>query len=75
MLFDAFNEAMDYERPYGVKGKGFAWSKEIGKLVKEPKDNYKNKNCAEVEMRMNEFFGKSIGRIMHWSQFLCGFFP
>ena len=33
-IFDAFNEALDYHRPFGIKGKPLPWRKcVIGRLV------------------------------------------
>ncbi|CAD8124706.1 unnamed protein product [Paramecium sonneborni] len=56
-IFDAYNESLDYLRPFGIKGYPLPWRK-----------NVVSRQVIEVEETLN----RSAKRVIQWAENLCG---
>ncbi|CAD8122296.1 unnamed protein product [Paramecium sonneborni] len=56
-IFDAFNEALDYHRPFGIKGRPLPWRKNV---------IYRQVNSVE------ETLNRSANRVVQWAETLSG---
>ncbi|CAD8198019.1 unnamed protein product [Paramecium pentaurelia] len=56
-IFDAFNEALDYHRPFGIKGRPLPWRKNV--------------ICRQVNL-VEEALEKSSIRVVQWAETLSG---
>ncbi|CAD8125015.1 unnamed protein product [Paramecium sonneborni] len=56
-IFDAFNEALDYHRPFGIKGRPLPWRKNV--------------ICRQVNS-VEETLEKSAFRVVQWAETLSG---
>ena len=65
LIFDALNEALDFYRPYGLKGKPYPWQTNP---MKKGLDKIKEKDAEKL-------LKKARDKVMEWSIFLCGFMP
>ena len=64
MIFDAFNEALDSLRPYGLKGLPYPW-----------KSNIKSSLPREITPgNMNKVIEKAKEKVMNWVVNMCGYF-
>jgi len=64
LIFNSFNEALDFYRPYSLKGQP--------NFLKCPM----NKTFDEIsEENIEEIYTKAIGKTMEWSDTLCGLLP
>lgn len=65
LVFNSFNESLDYYRPYSIKGQP--------NFLKEIKNN---KKLNEInEKNIEDVLIKAIGRTLGWSETLCGLLP
>ncbi|KAM3133062.1 hypothetical protein pb186bvf_014779 [Paramecium bursaria] len=65
MVYEAFNEAINYVRPYGIRGQPYPWKF-------NPLKVYCNRTTVEnIERAM----GFAIAKMLKWGAFLCGFIP
>ena len=64
LLFNSFNESLDFFRPYGIKGQP--------SFLKCSQ----NKKFLEItDQNINEIYCKALGRTLEWSETLCGLLP
>lgn len=63
LIFNCFNEALDYFRPYSLKGQP-NFLKISSKL-----------NKKEEIQNMEEIYNKAIAKTMEWADTLCGLLP
>jgi hypothetical protein len=65
MLFDTFNEALDYFRPFGLKGCPFSWRPNAGRM----------KAIEYGQDKLPEILERAQERVLDWGMFVCGFIP
>jgi hypothetical protein len=63
LAFDCFNEGLDYERVFGIKG-----------VSLPTKENKRNINTYISEHAANRIIDKCYGEVVRWSGFRCGTF-
>ncbi|KRW98263.1 hypothetical protein PPERSA_02207 [Pseudocohnilembus persalinus] len=64
MIFNSFNQSLNFMRPYGILGKPNFWETSQVRL-------YKKVDQENIE----KVLGLSIARVLKWASFLCGFIP
>ncbi len=62
VIFDAFSEALDAFRVFGLKGRPFPWKINSFKLSDKP---IKNKDISNILRKTSE-------KVLEWSASLCG---
>ncbi|KAL4459919.1 hypothetical protein ABPG74_003445 [Tetrahymena malaccensis] len=65
LIFDCFNEALDFLRPFSLGGKPLPWKLNQKKLA----------NLKVKDMDIERVLGMAIGRTLKWGSCLCGFIP
>jgi len=65
MILDCFNEALDYIRPYGIKGKPLSW------LTNSSNISFQ----MVLSCNIDKVCSFAISRILNWGTYLCGFLP
>ncbi|CAD8058482.1 unnamed protein product [Paramecium sonneborni] len=65
MVYEAFNEAINYVRPFGIRGQSYPWKS-------NPLKVYQNITIPET---LDRAFGFAISKMLKWGSFLCGFIP
>lgn len=61
-IFEAFNEALDYERVYGLRGKPFPWKVTHEKISEKPLGHH----------AIPRILQRAKTRVIDWSKHLCG---
>lgn len=61
-VFDAFNEALDYYRPYGLMGIPFSWK---SSKIYRPREI--------TEDLLDLVLEKTKEKVLIWSSFMCGY--
>ncbi|CAD8196360.1 unnamed protein product [Paramecium pentaurelia] len=56
-IFDAYNESLDYFRPFGIKGKPLPWRRNV--ISRQIKD-------------LDETLNQSASKVVQWAETLCG---
>ncbi|CAD8060360.1 unnamed protein product [Paramecium sonneborni] len=65
MVYEAFNEAINYVRPFGIRGQPYPWKS-------NPLKVYQNLTTPET---VDRAMGFAISKMLKWGSFLCGFIP
>ncbi|CAK82137.1 unnamed protein product (macronuclear) [Paramecium tetraurelia] len=65
MVYEAFNEAINFVRPYGIRGQPYPWKS-------NPLKVYQNLTTPET---IDRAMGFAIAKMLKWGSFLCGFIP
>ncbi|CAK56319.1 unnamed protein product (macronuclear) [Paramecium tetraurelia] len=65
MIYEAFNESINYIRPYGIRGQPYPWKS-------NPLKVYQNQTTKES---IDRSMGFAISKMLKWGSFLCGFIP
>ncbi|EAR90906.2 IQ calmodulin-binding motif protein, putative (macronuclear) [Tetrahymena thermophila SB210] len=65
LIFDCFNEALDFLRPFSLGGKPLPWKLNQKKLA----------NLKVKDQDIERVLGMAIGRTLKWGSCLCGFIP
>lgn len=65
LIFDCFNEALDFLRPFSLGGKPLPWKLNQKKLA----------NMKIKDLDIERVLGMAIGRTLKWGSCLCGFIP
>ncbi|KAL4506565.1 hypothetical protein ABPG72_000136 [Tetrahymena utriculariae] len=65
LIFDCFNEALDFLRPFSLGGKPLPWKLNQKKLA----------NMKIKDHDIERVLGMAIGRTLKWGSCLCGFIP
>lgn len=63
VIFDAFNEALDNHRLYGLKGRPFPWKVDATKVNSAPITHDK----------IPSILRKSVSKVVDWAECQCGF--
>ncbi|EGR30098.1 IQ calmodulin-binding motif family protein, putative [Ichthyophthirius multifiliis] len=61
-IFEAFNEALDYQRVYGLRGKPFPWKTTSEKI------SQKDVQIQKIDGVLN----KGLEKVTEWASYLCG---
>ncbi|KAL4429918.1 hypothetical protein ABPG74_000284 [Tetrahymena malaccensis] len=61
-IFEAFNEALDYQRMYGLRGKPFPWKITHEKISEKP---HSSQDIPKILQKASE-------KVIEWSSCLCG---
>ncbi|EAR83714.2 IQ calmodulin-binding motif protein, putative (macronuclear) [Tetrahymena thermophila SB210] len=61
-IFEAFNEALDYQRMYGLRGKPFPWKITHEKISEKP---HSQQDIPKILQKASE-------KVIEWSSCLCG---
>ncbi|EAR82444.2 IQ calmodulin-binding motif protein (macronuclear) [Tetrahymena thermophila SB210] len=63
VIFDAFNEALDNHRLYGLKGRPFPWKVDATKI----------NNAPITHDKVPSILRKSVTKVIEWAECQCGF--
>ena len=62
-VFDAFNEALDFFRPFGIKGYPCPWMTNFSDIPP----------LLPTETLFTSMIEKTLQRVLEWSSLMCGF--
>ncbi|CAD8150336.1 unnamed protein product [Paramecium pentaurelia] len=65
MIYEAFNESINYIRPFGIRGQPYPWKS-------NPLKVYQSQTTKES---IDKAMGFAIAKMLKWGSFLCGFIP
>lgn len=68
LIFDSFNEALDFYRPFSLKGQP--------NFLKKPVTSKNNMPTQEINIEnISSIYEKTVTRTIEWSETLCGLLP
>lgn len=68
LIFNSFNEALDFYRPFSLKGQP--------NFLKNPATSKKNMQKQEINSEnIHTIYEKAVARTIEWSETLCGLLP